>query len=101
MIVKTRISIFICGEKNKDNTGLVNNSPGVMEEYEISKAQNNLIIPIATTGGAARKIWDMEKALGSSSSQFDEFQQLDKEIQSDKIADLVVSMINNYSKKYN
>lgn len=101
MIAKTRISIFICGEKGIDGSDSTINSPGIMKEYEISKAQDNLIIPIATTGGVARKIWDMEKDSKSSSSQYAEFEKLDKEVQPEVISDLVISLINNYSKKYN
>lgn len=101
MIAKTRISIFICGEKTGNNLDSTVISSGVMQEYEISKAQDNMIIPIATTGGAARKIWDIENDRKSLSSQYDEFQKLDKEVHPEIISDLVISLIKKYSKNYN
>ena len=98
MIAKTQISIFICGEK--DDGGVLVNSPGTMEEYELSQAQGNLIIPIATTGGAARAIWDdlNKKDLKYSQNEF--FQKLNKEINPATIVEIVLEMISEYSKKY-
>ena len=101
MIAKTKISIFICGEKSLNNSNSTINSPGVMKEYEASKANDNLIIPIATTGGAARKIWDMENDSKSLISQWAEFKKLNVEVQPEAISELVISLINKYSKKYN
>lgn len=61
MVDKTKIHIIICGEKNNHD------SNGVYEEYLLSKQANNLIIPIAITGGTALKIWkENQESLQSS-----------------------------------
>ena len=99
MVFKTKISIFICGQKVNLGNEIVN-SPGVIEEYKISKANGNLIIPISSTGGAASSIWDMENNDKSFSSQFEEFQSLRTEVNPDKIVDLVMSIITKFNKKY-
>ena len=60
MIASTRISIIISGEKyNKSNELVIAN--GVMEEFEISQKQNNLIIPISISKGAALEVWNILK----------------------------------------
>lgn len=98
MIAKTQISIFICGEKANGKSLII--SPGTMEEYELSKQQGNLIIPIATTGGAARAIWDDLNSNDTNYSQNEFFQKLDKEINPDAIVQIVFDIIKEYSKKY-
>ena len=98
MISKTRIAIFICGEKTENNSTI--NSPGTLKEYNISKSKGNLIIPLATTGAAARQIWDSEKKDNTKSSEFDEFRELGQETNPDKIVDNVIKMIEKYSEQY-
>ncbi|QUA52171.1 SIR2 family protein [Aristaeella lactis] len=56
MIVETGVSIFVFGNKIID--GEMVESPGCMEEFEIAKKQGNLIIPVGSTGYAAKKILD-------------------------------------------
>ena len=99
MISKTRISIFISGEKSSV-TGNKISSDGMIEEYEISKKQGNLVIPIATTGGVARRIWDEENESKSQISQTEEFQSLNTEVDPEKIVNNVLQLINNYIKNY-
>ena len=101
MISKTKISIFICGEKYAKNSKSTVNSPGVLEEYKISKEQGNLIIPLATTGGAAMEIWDIEQKESSPSSQLEGFQKLGSEVNPEELVNIVMSLIQEYSKKYN
>lgn len=98
MIAKTRISIFISGEK-LSKSGDIIDSDGVWEEYELSKRQGNLIIPIATTGGISRRIWNAENESKSQISQTEEFQLLNKEVDPEKIVNIVLQIINNYIKQ--
>lgn len=98
MISKTRIAIFICGEKAENNSTI--NSPGTLKEYKISKSKENLIIPLATTGAAAQYIWDLENRDKTKSTEFDEFQKLGKEINPDKIVEIIINMIEKYSENY-
>lgn len=74
MISQTRITVVINGTK-KLRRGQIN-SPGVLEEAEISEKQGNIIIPIAYTGGAAREVWERLKAKGASYTQSKEFDRL-------------------------
>ena len=55
MIRRCGFCIFISG--NKDGYEI---APGVIEEYEIALDQDKIIIPIGSTGSAAKKIWDEE-----------------------------------------
>lgn len=98
MIAKTQISIFICGEK-ANGSSLIN-SPGTMEEYDLSKRQGNLIIPVATTGGAARAIWDELNQTNTKYSQNVLFQKLDKEINPENIVKIIFEIIKEYSHQY-
>lgn len=61
MIINTKITLIICGEKIDDKGELIP-SPGVLEEFKISKEQGNLIIPISVSGGAAKLIWENMKS---------------------------------------
>lgn len=59
MIAPTCKTIVICGQKYDNENNLVDSS-GVLEEYSLSKQQNNQIIPLALTGGAANTIAGIE-----------------------------------------
>ena len=89
MISKTRIMIVISGEKN----GKV--SEGVLEEFRIAKDQNNLIIPIKCTGGAAAQVWDDLKEANQTNQYF---LMLENEQDSERIAQTVINMIKEWEK---
>lgn len=61
MIINTHITLVIAGEKKNDQGELIPSS-GVVEEVKISKDQGNLIIPIASSGGVAKIIWEQLKS---------------------------------------
>lgn len=57
MISYTGISIFLFGNKrNKD--GEIVLSDGMQQEYDISEAQGNILIPVAATGGISESLWE-------------------------------------------
>lgn len=86
MVSLTKVSIIIAG-KTKGR-----NSQGVYEEYELSNGSNHLIIPIATTGGSARQIWDeLNKTEKYNKNQL--FQSLDKETDANNIVKTVIELI--------
>lgn len=86
MVSLTKVSIIIAG-KTKGR-----NSQGVYEEYELSNDSNHLIIPIATTGGSARQIWDeLNKTEKYNNNQL--FQSLDKETDINNIVKTVIDLI--------
>lgn len=55
MISDSRISIFIFGNKKDDDENIVE-ADGCMEEFKIAKENNDIIIPIGSTGFAACSI---------------------------------------------
>lgn len=101
MVSQTNVSVFICGEKCAKNSKTFINSPGVLEEYRISKQQGNLIIPLAATGGAAKEIWEIERNESSPSSRLEGFKKLCSELNPEEFVNVVMSLIQEYLKKYN
>lgn len=93
VISRASISIFICGEK--DSNGNIVKSPGCIEEYEISKEQGNLLIPLSTTGGASLAIWDKEEKRGFID---DELKKLKTEVNPERIVEIVINIIEKYIK---
>ena len=71
MIAPTCKMIVLCGQKYDKKNNLID-SPGVFEEYEISKNQGNQLVPILASGGAAKTIAQKENIL-----QFDNLDNLD------------------------
>ena len=62
MIAPTCKMIILCGQKYDKDNNLID-SPGVIEEYEISKNQGNKLLPILASGGAAKTIAQKEEIL--------------------------------------
>ena len=58
IIEDTGISIFIFGNKMDDTSKTTVIAEGCLEEFAIAKEKRNIIIPVGSTGGAARYIWD-------------------------------------------
>lgn len=56
LLSQSGAAIFICG--NREYDGRIENSKGVIEEYEITKKLERFPIPIGCTGFAAEAIWN-------------------------------------------
>ena len=52
------ISIFMFGNKYDNSTGTTVVADGCIQEFEIAKKKGNIIIPIGSTGYAAKNIWN-------------------------------------------
>jgi len=52
------IAVFICGNRLDPDTGRVETSPGVLEEFDLALDQGAFPIPLGATGHAARQIWE-------------------------------------------
>lgn len=61
MLDETGISIFIFGNK-KNSAGNIVEADGCIQEFEIAVDKGNIIIPVASTGYAARSIFNRVKA---------------------------------------
>jgi hypothetical protein len=57
---------------NKLNDGEVVLSNGMLEEYEISKKKNNIVLPVGATGYMAKELWEKEYQSLSASENTDE-----------------------------
>lgn len=60
IISEVGISIFIFGNKI-DKNNKINLATGMREEFEIAKQNNNIIIPVGSTGEMAKIIYDEVK----------------------------------------
>ena len=86
MVSLTKYTIIIAGTTNGRN------AQGVLEEYKLSNSSNHLIIPIATTGGSARQVWDeLNKIEKYRNNEL--FQLLAKEIDTNNIVKTVIDLI--------
>jgi hypothetical protein len=65
MVEQSGAVIFLAGNK-RDASGAVVLADGVLEEYNLAKAESKVLIPVACTGYAAERIWrEIEPQLGS------------------------------------
>lgn len=60
IISMTGISIFLLGNKIDKDTGHLINSSGVEAEYNISKENGNILIPVGATGYMAKDLCDRQ-----------------------------------------
>lgn len=75
MISDTGIAIFLCGNKKDPNdSSKIIDAPGCWDEFRIAKDNNNVIIPIGSTGFMAKKIFDEVR------TNIDKYQYLEKYI---------------------
>lgn len=89
------VSIFLFGNK-KDASGNIIEAGGCIQEYEIAKDKGNLIIPIGSTGYAAKTILDIVKADISSYPYLTKYiNLLETETNIDKIVGIVTEIIKN------
>ncbi|MCD0156321.1 SIR2 family protein [Deinococcus sp. 6GRE01] len=56
MISRSGIALFILGNKLSNGSTIL--ADGVMEEFEIAKSKRLTIVPVGSTGYAAKEIWD-------------------------------------------
>lgn len=59
MISYAGISIFLFGNKKNESEEVIL-SNGMQEEFEISKQNGNLLIPVASTGYMAKQLWEKD-----------------------------------------
>lgn len=84
--------IFIAGNKNKNGRKCI--ADGCIEEYEIAKKNNCIIIPIGTTGDAAKQIYDEIKCFEDDYPYLKKFFDiLGTETDVDKIVNTVVEIL--------
>ncbi|MDE8034480.1 SIR2 family protein [Actinobacillus equuli subsp. equuli] len=58
MISYAGISIFLFGNKSENGNIVLSN--GMQEEFDISKRNGNILIPVASTGYMAKQLWEKD-----------------------------------------
>lgn len=92
MIRECGVAVFIFGSKLID--GKVVEANGMIQEFQIAKERGKKIIPVGSTGGTAREIFDIVK------ERIEEFpyltnyiQELETEVDPDKLVKLVCEVV--------
>ena len=92
----TGIAIFMFGNKRDKATGKIVKADGCIQEYEIAKQKRNLIIPIGSTGYAAKEIYDdVVKNIADYPYLSSFIAQLGVETNVEKLINLIVEIIKN------
>ena len=77
MISMTGVSLFLMGNKRDKATGKTINSPGVRKEYEISRNNRSILIPVGATGSMARELYNEQmKAILAGETEYDKYKKL-------------------------
>lgn len=93
---ETGISVFMFGNKRDKATGNIVEADGCIQEFEIAKAKGNLIIPIGSTGYAAKTIFDRVKADSADFPYLTSYlAQLESETDIDKLVEVIIEIIQN------
>ena len=92
MISYAGISIFLFGNKLQNGNLILSN--GMQEEFDISKRNGNVLIPVAATGYMAKQLWDNEMNKESAKEDENEMQALPKEnISLDELRSNILSIL--------
>ena len=92
MIGESGIAIFIFGNKCENED--VKIADGMIKEFYIACEQNKLIIPVGSTGGATRVIYDTVKNNMGEYSYLNEYiDALGTETEPDKLVELICKII--------
>ncbi|WP_233112740.1 SIR2 family protein [Aggregatibacter actinomycetemcomitans] len=92
MISYAGISIFLFGNKLQNGNLILSN--GMQEEFDISKRNGNVLIPVAATGYMAKQLWDNEMNKESVKEVENEMQALSKEnISLDELRSNILSIL--------
>ncbi|AEW76524.1 SIR2 family protein [Aggregatibacter actinomycetemcomitans] len=92
MISYAGISIFLFGNKLQNGNLILSN--GMQEEFDISKRNGNVLIPVAATGYMAKQLWDNEMNKESAKEVENEMQALSKEnISLDELRSNILSIL--------
>ena len=94
MLAETGVSIFMFGNKKDATTGSIIEANGCMQEFEIAKSKGNIIIPIGSTGYAAKSILEIVKKDIANYPYLSKYIDiLEKETDIDKIIHCVIEII--------
>ena len=96
MLAETGVSIFMFGNKKDAETGSIIEANGCLQEFEIAKAKGNIIIPIGSTGYAAKTILENVKKDMANYDYLSKYTDiLETETDIDKLIRCVIEIIQN------
>lgn len=97
ILAKCRVAIFMFGNK-KGGSGNCATADGMLEEYEIADAKQAVIIPLASTEGAALEIYNRMLAKKAAYPYLKKYwEPLKTEKSPEKIAEMVIEIIDSAS----
>jgi hypothetical protein len=92
MIGDCGVALFMFGNKNVNGNVVIAN--GMLKEYQIAKNAGKKIIPVGSTGGAARQIFDeVKENIGEFPYLVPYIGALEIEIDLDKLVNLIISIV--------
>lgn len=92
MIGQAGIAIFLFGNKKDDNQIVI--ADGMLKEFDIASSLGKTIIPVGSTGGAARQIYErVKKDIDRYPYLKDVIDELGTETDHDKLVDLICSIV--------
>ena len=96
ILKETGVSIFIFGNKIDKKSEVTNNADGCLQEFKIAKEKGNMIIPVGSTGYAAKEIYDKVKENINDYPYLKRYMKsLGKETDENKIAELIIKILKN------
>ena len=94
ILEETGISIFIFGNKKDVTNGTIVEANGCIQEFEIAKVKGNLIVPVGSTGYAAKSIFNRVKDdIDNYPYLFPYLERLEKETDAEKIVNLILEIV--------
>lgn len=99
MISMTGVSLFFIGNKYDDATKTQINSPGVRNEYEISKEHDNFLVPVGMTGSMAEELYKEQMVdIRAGGTIYDDYKNVfedlgDKTKSLDEIRSTIISLL--------
>ncbi|MFA7077269.1 MAG: SIR2 family protein [Syntrophomonas sp.] len=94
MLAQVGIAIFMFG--NKEKGGRIINADGCWEEYEIAKSLGKIIIPLGSTGYAAKEILeDIKKNINDFSYLKDYVSDLESIVNPKDLVNLIVKIVDS------
>ena len=94
IIDETGISIFMFGNKKDATSGKIVIADGCLEEFRIAKEKGNIIIPIGSTGYAAKIIWDeVKNDISNYQYLSDAIDKLGEETNVDTIISIIMEIV--------
>jgi len=100
MISLTGVTLFFMGNKEEPRgSGKVINSPGSRNEYEISEANGNFLIPVGATGSMAEDLYNEQMAvISAGGTKYDSYLSYfdalgDKKLGLDDLKNVIVELL--------